>query len=80
LPPSGFGVSAQPGFFLAYERMSVDWEYRILEAMGFGLVFRSWKATLQMGDSATFLLYNISSVFAILFSIHQGTPWPSPSS
>ena len=61
-------------FFHAYDRMSMDWVDSVLEAMGFGLVFRGWIATLHRGASASFLLSNISPVLAILFSIRQGDP------
>jgi len=52
----------------------MDWVDRVLEAMGFGLIFSGWMATLHRGALASFLLFNIYSVVAILFSIRQGDP------
>jgi hypothetical protein len=63
----------KPDVFWGY-RVSMDWVDRVLEAMGFGLIFSGWMATLHRGASASFLLFNISSVLAILFSIRQGDP------
>ena len=61
-------------FFHAYDRVSLDWVDRVLEAMGFGLIFRGWIHTLHREASASFLLHNISPVLAILFSLRQGDP------
>jgi hypothetical protein len=52
----------------------MDWEDRVLEAMGFGLLFRGWIATIHIKASASFLLHDISPVLAILFSIRQCGP------
>jgi len=52
----------------------MDWEEGVLEAMGIGLIFREWIATLHRGASASPPLSNISPVLAILFSIRQGDP------
>ena len=56
-------------FFHAYDRVSLDWLDRVMEAMGFGLIFRGWIQTLHRGASASFLLHKISPALAILFSI-----------
>ena len=48
------------------------WLDNVLEAMGFGLIFRGWIAALHRQASAYFLLHNISPFFLILFSIRQG--------
>jgi hypothetical protein len=61
-------------FFHAYDRVSLPWVDRVMEAMGFGTVFRGWMATLHRGASAAFLLRHISPFMAILFSIRQGDP------
>ncbi len=61
-------------FFHAYDRVSMDWVDSILEAMGFGQVFRGWIATLHREAAASFLLHEVSPVLAILFSIRQGDP------
>jgi hypothetical protein len=58
-------------FFHAFDRVSMDWVDRVLEARGFGLIFRGWIATLHRGALASFLL-SISPVLAILFSTRQG--------
>jgi hypothetical protein len=68
------GYLLSPDFFHAYDRVSMDWVGRVLEAMGFGLIFRGWMATLHRGALTSFLLSNISPVLAILFSIRQGDP------
>ncbi len=68
------GYQLSLDFFHAYNTVSMDWVDRVLEAMGFGLIFRGWMATLHRGASASFLLSNISPVLAILFSIRQGDP------
>ncbi len=47
---------------------------RVLEAMGFGLIFTGWVATLHWDASASFLLHGVSPALAILFSIRQGDP------
>jgi hypothetical protein len=52
----------------------MDWVERVLEAIGIGLIFRGWIATLHRGASASFLLSNISPVLVILFSIREGDP------
>ena len=61
-------------FFHAYDRVSLDWVDRVLEAMGFGAIFRGWVATLHRGASAAFLLHGVSPFILILFSIRQGDP------
>ena len=61
-------------FFHAYDRVSMDWVDSVLEAMGFGQVFRGWIATLHREAAASFLLHEVSPVLAILFSIRQGDP------
>ncbi len=52
----------------------MDWVDSVLEAMGFGQVFRGWIATLHREAAASFLLHEVSPVLAILFSICQGDP------
>ncbi len=64
-------------FFHAYDRVSLEWVDRVLEAMGFGHGFRGWVATLHRGASASFLLHSISPALALLFSIRQGDPLAS---
>ena len=64
-------------FFHAFDRVSMDWVDRVLEAMGFGLIFRGWIGTLHRGASASFLLQSLSPALAILFSIRQGDPLAS---
>jgi hypothetical protein len=61
-------------FFHAYDRVSLDWLDQVIEAMGFGLIFRGWIKTLHRGASASFLLHKISPALAIFFSIRQGDP------
>jgi hypothetical protein len=61
-------------FFHAYDRVSLDWVDKVLEAMGFGLIFRGWISTLHREASASFLLHDISPILAILFSLRQGDP------
>ncbi len=61
-------------FFHAYDRVSLPWLDKVMEAMGFGLIFRGWIATLHREASASFLLHGISPALAILFSIRQGDP------
>ncbi len=62
------------GFFHAYDRVSMDWVDRVLEAMGFGLIFRGRIATLLRGASASFHLSNISPVLIILSPSARGDP------
>ena len=61
-------------FFHAYDRVSLSWVDKVMEAMGFGTIFRGWVATLHRDVSAAFLLHNISPFILILFSIRQGDP------
>ncbi len=61
-------------FFHSYDRVSMDWVDSVLEAMGFGQVFRGWIASLHREAAASFLLHEVSPVLAILFSIRQGDP------
>jgi hypothetical protein len=61
-------------FFLAYDRVSMDWVDSVLEAMGFGQVFRGWIAILHREAATFFLLHGVSPILAILFSIRQGDP------
>jgi hypothetical protein len=61
-------------FFHAYDRVSLSWVDKVMEAMGFGATFRGWVATLHRDVSAAFLLHNISPFITILFSIRQGDP------
>jgi hypothetical protein len=49
----------------------MDWVDSVLEAMGFGQVFRGWIATFHREAAASFLLHGVSPVHAILFSIRQ---------
>jgi hypothetical protein len=69
-PSSCFLLSLE--FFHAYERVSRDWEDRVLEAKGFSLIFIAWIATLHREAPASFAIHGVSPVLAILFSIHQG--------
>ncbi len=70
----------RPGFlvsldlFLAYNRVSLPWVDRILEAMGFGPKLRRVIWTLHKGAMATFMLHGLSPDVAILFSIRQDNP------
>jgi len=61
-------------FFHAYDRVSMEWLDKVLEAMGFGRIFRGWISTLHRGASASFLLHGLSPFLLILFSIRQGDP------
>ena len=61
-------------FFHAYDRVSMVWMDRVLDAMGFGVVFRSWVATLHRDAAAAFLLHRVSRPLAVNFSIRQGDP------
>jgi len=53
------------------------WVDQVLAAMGFGVVFRSWIATLHRDAAATFLLNIISRPVPVNFSIRQGDPLSS---
>jgi len=55
----------------------MEWVDKVLEAMGFGLIFRGWLQTLHRDVTASFLLHSVSPALAILFSIHQGDPLAS---
>jgi hypothetical protein len=61
-------------FFHAYNRVSIQWLDRVLEAMGFGVVLRRWVATLHRQASTCFLLHTLSPDMAVEFSIRQGDP------
>ncbi len=61
-------------FFHAYNRVSIQWLDRVLEAMGFGAVLRHWVATLHRRASACFMLHILSPDMAVEFSIRQGDP------
>jgi len=51
---------------------------RVLEATGFGLVFREWIENLHRGALASFLRRSISPVLAILF-LHSCQGYPLAS-
>ncbi len=61
-------------FYHAYDRVCLLYVGRVLEAMGFGVVFRGVVSTLHRGAPASFLLHRISRVVPITFSVHQGDP------
>ncbi len=61
-------------FFHAYDGVSLPWVDKVMEAMGFGAIFRGWVATLHRDVSAAFLLHIFSPFILILFSIRQGDP------
>jgi hypothetical protein len=61
-------------FFHAYDRVSMAWTDRVLDAMGFGVTFRAWVATLHRDAAAAFLLHRISRPLPVNFSIRQGDP------
>jgi hypothetical protein len=69
-----------PGFLLSldfyhgYDRVSLPWLDRVLEAMGFGVVLRRWVATLHRQPSACFMLHSLSPDLPVEFSIRQGDP------
>jgi hypothetical protein len=69
-----------PGFLLsldfyhAYDRVSLPWLDRVLEAMGFGVVLRRWVATLHRRASACFMLHSLSPDLPVEFFIRQGDP------
>jgi exonuclease III len=73
-------AKGRPGFlvsldlFHAYDRVSLPWVDRVLEAMGFGPKLRRAIWTLHKGAMATFMLHGLSPDVAILFSIRQGDP------
>jgi hypothetical protein len=50
-------------FFHAYDRVSVQWLDRVLEAMGFWVVLRHWVATLHHQASACFMLHTLSPIW-----------------
>jgi hypothetical protein len=68
----GFLVSLD--FFHAYDRVSMAWVDKVLEAMGFGRILREWVATLHKDVMASFMLHSLSPELRILFSIRQGDP------
>jgi hypothetical protein len=61
-------------FFHAFDRVSLQWLDRVLEAMGFGLVLRQWVATLHRHATACFMLHSLSPDQEVEFSIRQGDP------
>jgi hypothetical protein len=61
-------------FFHAYDRVSLLWVDRILEAMGFPRELREWVATLHREAASTFMLHSLSPELRLLFSIRQGDP------
>jgi hypothetical protein len=61
-------------FFHAFDRVSLQWLDRVLEAMGFGLVLRQWVATLHHRATACFMLHSLSPDQEVEFSIRQGDP------
>jgi len=71
------GLLLSLDFLYAYDRVSMVWLDSVLEAMGFGLIFRGWISTLHRQASASFLLHGISPFLLILFSIRQGDPLAS---
>jgi Reverse transcriptase (RNA-dependent DNA polymerase) len=68
----GFLVSLD--LFHAYDRVDLRWVEKVLEAMGFGPLFRGWIQTLHRGASACFMLHGLTPFLLILFSIRQGDP------
>ena len=61
-------------FFHAYDRVCMAYVDRVLQAMGFGAIFRGWVTTLHSGATATFLLNRLSREVPITFSVRQGDP------
>ncbi len=61
-------------FFHAFDRVSLQWLDRVLEAMSFGLVLRQWVATLHRRATACFMLHSLSPDQEVEFSIRQGDP------
>jgi hypothetical protein len=61
-------------FFHAYDRVSIQWLDRVIEAMSFGVVLSHWVATLQRQASACFMLHTLLPDMAVEFSIRQGDP------
>ncbi len=61
-------------FYHAYDRVCLPYVDKVLEAAGFGLVFREVVATLHRGATASFLLHRISRALPITFSVRQGNP------
>jgi exonuclease III len=68
----GFLVSFD--FFHGFDRVSLQWVDKVLEAMGFGQVLRQWIVTLHSDAVATFMLANLSPELQVRFSIRQGDP------
>jgi hypothetical protein len=61
-------------FYHAYDRVCLPYVDKVLEAVGFGSVFREVVATLHRGATASFLLHRFSRAFPITFSVRQGDP------
>jgi len=68
----GFLVSLD--LFHAYDRVSLQWVDRVLEAMGFGRTVRRWVAIFHQGAMAKFMLHSLTPDLPISFSIRQGDP------
>lgn len=62
-------------FFHAYDRVSVPWVLKVLEAMGFGPNIRHWIEVLLAGATATFMLHDLTPDLEVKFSIRQGDPF-----
>lgn len=61
-------------FFHAFDRVCMPYVDKVLEAMGFGTIFRNTIKTLHRDAKAVFLLQHISREVSVDFSIRQGDP------
>ena len=70
----GGGVLVSYDLFKAYDRVSIPYLCRVLEAMGFGDEFVNWVVMLHQGVTTRFILQSLSKPVDIRISVRQGDP------
>ena len=71
---AGGGVLLSYDLFKAYDRVSVPYLVKVMNAMGFGRKFVSWVIMLHEGANTSFLLNFLTRPVDILVSVRQGDP------
>ena len=71
---AGGGVLLSYDLFKAYDRVSLQYLVKVMEAMGFGKRFMDWVLMLHDGANTRFILNFLTRPVDILISVRQGDP------